>query len=198
MTHWGWYWKVKLNHKHKKLCGSFTVLDSFVMFKNKVLVELCRNDVIFEIPALNLQILLLDHEYLVTYNNGRYSISTEALPCHYGGLRYYFRCPECNRRMRILYCNTGKFLCRKCLNLCYYSQILRPSVRCTVIAGNIKAKLESRAGSLNRRPPWMKNKTFKTLLRKYEHCYDFHYRNACRKELLAYYPHKASLINQLF
>lgn len=42
-------------------------------------------------------------------------------PCNYGGWRQWFLCPECNRRVAIVY--GGKyFRCRHCQNLTYASQ----------------------------------------------------------------------------
>lgn len=37
---------------------------------------------------------------------------------HYGGVRYWWLCPHCGRRVRILY-SGGRFLCRRCHNLTY-------------------------------------------------------------------------------
>ncbi len=48
----------------------------------------------------------------------------EATPCNYGGFRYWFLCPSCFSRRRILYMPYGAkyFSCRICYNLCYESQ----------------------------------------------------------------------------
>lgn len=39
----------------------------------------------------------------------------------FGGRRYYFICPHCNRRMRTLHINGGEIACRICHNLTYES-----------------------------------------------------------------------------
>lgn len=44
-------------------------------------------------------------------------------PCHFGGKRYWFKCPMCDRRIGVLYKN-GYFACRYCHGLTYYSQNL--------------------------------------------------------------------------
>ena len=42
--------------------------------------------------------------------------------CHFGGMRVWLKCPECNRRVAVIY-NAGKrFLCRACCGLNYASQ----------------------------------------------------------------------------
>ena len=43
-------------------------------------------------------------------------------PCNYGGFRLWFLCPECLKRVRVLYCAGKFFLCRHCYELPYQSQ----------------------------------------------------------------------------
>lgn len=43
-------------------------------------------------------------------------------PCNYGGERVWFLCPQCVKRVAVLYCSSGRFLCRHCSNLRYGSQ----------------------------------------------------------------------------
>ena len=43
--------------------------------------------------------------------------------CNYGGFRYWFNCPGCNRRSAILYEKQQEFLCRICHKLPYKSQM---------------------------------------------------------------------------
>ncbi len=53
-----------------------------------------------------------------------YRVQLEALPCRYGGRKWFFRCPlgHCQRRSRYLYCYQGLFICRRCTGLWYDSQ----------------------------------------------------------------------------
>jgi hypothetical protein len=50
-------------------------------------------------------------------------VTLDAVPCHYGGNRYYFECPQCRRRARCLYLPPGsnRFGCRQCKRLTYAS-----------------------------------------------------------------------------
>lgn len=41
--------------------------------------------------------------------------------CHYGGFRYWFKCPMCHQRKGKLYRHSGDFKCRTCADLTYYS-----------------------------------------------------------------------------
>ena len=45
-------------------------------------------------------------------------------PCHLGGVRYWFICPLCSRRVGGLYLAPGEeyFMCRRCNNLTYHSR----------------------------------------------------------------------------
>lgn len=48
-------------------------------------------------------------------------VNLVALPCAFGGQRYYFRCPACGRRRVILYWNDDRLLCQSCAQLRYAS-----------------------------------------------------------------------------
>ena len=43
-------------------------------------------------------------------------------PCHYGGSRPWFRCPNCLKRVGLLYDARGAFSCRHCSGLAYRTQ----------------------------------------------------------------------------
>jgi len=53
-----------------------------------------------------------------------YEVLIETTPCNYGGERWWFLCPVCFRRCRILYQPPSQsvFACRICHNLSYQSQ----------------------------------------------------------------------------
>lgn len=197
MAHWGWYWKVKLKHKPKRLCSHFMCLDSFELFRNKLGVQMSMNQVAYEIPKYKLKATLLSDRYDVEYDGGFYSIPIEKQPCNYGGFRYYLRCPKCNQRMRKLYCDQGVFNCRKCLNLGYYTQRLRPSERCLYMVVKVSKKLENMAGSLDRKPPWMKRRAFEGLKDRDDEYWEKRH-DAVRKELIEWYPNKRAEIEMLF
>jgi len=67
--------------------------------------------------------------YTVTKGNDepreyRYFVHIESTDCNYGGQRWWFRCPDCGRRCRVLYLPSDEiyFSCRICHNLTYESQ----------------------------------------------------------------------------
>jgi len=51
-----------------------------------------------------------------------YKISLIATVPNYGGLRWWFRCINCHRRVAVLYMGANYLACRKCYNLAYDSQ----------------------------------------------------------------------------
>jgi len=64
--------------------------------------------------------------YGVTHDGRREEICEaihfDTVANNYGGQRYYFLCPYCGRRCRILYMYRLHFKCRTCARLNYYSQ----------------------------------------------------------------------------
>ena len=57
----------------------------------------------------------------------------------------------------------------------------------------VRDKLQSMAGGIDKKPPWMKKKTFEKLQNKHFDYYDIKYEETLYKELLEYYPHKKNL-----
>jgi hypothetical protein len=49
-------------------------------------------------------------------------IRLRTTPCNYGGVRWWFACPSCNRRAAILYITGGRLCCIKCGRFSYASQ----------------------------------------------------------------------------
>lgn len=61
-----------------------------------------------------------------------YRVSLLSTFCRYGGMRWWFQCPDasCERRVRILYQSGKYFVCRKCARLWYDSQrYVNPSTK---------------------------------------------------------------------
>jgi len=50
-----------------------------------------------------------------------YLVSVVTTPCHFGGVRYWWLCPQCSRRCRILY-GGAVFVCRRCSGAYYETQ----------------------------------------------------------------------------
>lgn len=172
MTHWGWFWSVK-NKKHiaRKLCSSFVSIDSFKVFKNS-------ENTGFTVVPLQVRAEPGPGYLKITYRNHKnstYNIPVEKQPCNYGGFRYFFKCPLCQGRMRMLYfAQNSVFLCRKCLNLSYESQCRRPAMRYAYMSDKIKSHIKDRGGDIDyyKKPPRMHQSTYQRLkeLRTYYEC----------------------------
>ena len=193
MAHWGWYWKIKMKHKPKKSCTQYPCLDSFSLFKIKNSFESCLGKVALEMPPYNLKATLLYDRYCVEYEEGKYEIPIEKQPCNYGGSRYFLHCPKCNRRMRFLYCDKGMFACRKCLKIGYFTQRLRPSIRCIIMENKYVNKIKLMGGDHYKKPPRMKTVRYDSLKQRCIN-YENKFEDSVRKELLKWYPKKRAEI----
>ena len=150
MAHWGWYWKVKVKHIPRKLCSNLTQIDSFKLYKNNTMAG-------FTVKPLDIKSEPNLDSIKITYRNHKahsYTITIEKLPCNYGGFRCFFKCPLCSKRMRILYfAEQSVFLCRKCLNLSYQSQCLRPSMRYLYMSKKVENSIHNKSGDLYHKKP---------------------------------------------
>lgn len=186
MTHWGWYWKVKKQHVARKLCSSFAAIDSFKLYqKNNIIAG-------FIVEPLAITVEAYSSHLKITYRKRKeysYTIPVERISCNYGGFRSYFRCPLCEKRMRILYfAEQSIFLCRMCLNLSYNSQRLRTSRRYGHISDQIKAFVREKGGDLDqyKKPPRMHNTSYDKLRQK-QCYYESKFHQALNNELRKWY-----------
>jgi hypothetical protein len=69
--------------------------------------------------------------------------------CHYGGQRVWLVCPECQKRVGMVYCVEKYFRCRRCCGLNYHSQHLNYYDRQRLNLQAIRKKLGNDALSEN-------------------------------------------------
>ena len=77
-----------------------------------------------------------------------YEVSLVTTLCNFGGVRYWFVCPECSRRVGGLYLAPGEryFICRKCSNLTCHSRN-----RCVMAAfGHTSRQIEKLRSEIKR------------------------------------------------
>lgn len=183
MTHWGWYWKVKQNHSARTDCSQLISIDSFKLLKNSVNKGFSVQPfgIIAERYEDNLKITFRKHK------NHAYIIPIDKQACNYGGLRYYFICPLCDSRMRLLYlASKSTFLCRKCLNLGYKSQRLRPTLRYDYMTDKVTKSFDS---CINIKPKNMHTITYNRL-KNLQHYYEQKSYQAINIELRDWYGDK--------
>ena len=80
-------------------------------------------------------------------------IDLDTTPCHFGGERNWFLCPECYRRVACLYAGSGGYACRKCHGLNYESQHEGAFGRALLQAQKIGMNLGGTANSTEPFPP---------------------------------------------
>lgn len=100
----------------------------------------------------------------------RYSVQLTRTPCNYGNYRHWWLCPNCSKRVSVLYC-AGAYVCRHCLNASYGSQLQQPIDRLFSRAGAIRARLGWVAGiahGYGERPKGMHHSTYYRLLNEYD------------------------------
>ena len=87
--------------------------------------------------------------------------------CHYGGERPWFACPNCTRRVALLYLKPGaEFACRRCSSVAYASQREDAITR----SWRRQDKIERRLGAGQTRPGGMRQTRHVALLRQIVHC----------------------------
>lgn len=100
----------------------------------------------------------------------QYPLHLEWTPCNFGGKRPWFLCPNCGRRVAILY-GGERFACRRCHNLAYPSQREKDYDRAGRRADRIRKKLDWEPGALNGRgwkPKGMHWRTFERLVAEHD------------------------------
>jgi hypothetical protein len=91
-------------------------------------------------------------------------------PCRFGGKRTWFTCPQCARRVAVLYCPGKYFACRTCCELGYPSQKEDVGDRAMRQADKIRKRLGWPAGfahGLGSKPKGMHWRTYHRLMVEY-------------------------------
>ena len=112
----------------------------------------------------------IDLAYSYRGKSYRYSVQLTTTAPHYGGSRYWFRCPSCSKRVSVLYC-AGTYVCRHCLNALYGSQLQQPIDRLFSRADTIRQRLGWQSGIAHgsgTKPKGMHSKTFDRLVNEHD------------------------------
>lgn len=96
-------------------------------------------------------------------NNG-YWIETTSQRCNYGGLRYFFICPNCGKSVIRLYYHDDRLVCRKCTGGRYWTENRAKGERIERKIEAIRAKL----GTQGTKPKGMHSKTYERLTHELE------------------------------
>jgi hypothetical protein len=107
------------------------------------------------------------HTIRLVVSEMEFSLNLTRLCQPLGGERVYFLC-HCRRRVDFLYCARGRFACRKCQRLHYWSQALGPVHRRTHALIKRRRRLGQPQGSglladFPAKPKWMRWRTYERL-----------------------------------
>jgi hypothetical protein len=108
-------------------------------------------------------------DYRVNGEPVQESIHLEHTPCHYGGSRTWFQCPNCGKRSGVLYLAGKYFVCRKCGGIHYASQSESETDRAIRKARKYRKQLQADAdidAPIMRKPKGMHWKTFERLVKQ--------------------------------
>jgi hypothetical protein len=93
-------------------------------------------------------------------------VSIASTPCNYGGIRRWFCCPDCRKRIAVIYIQGRSCTCRRCHDLVYRSQRERTGERARVRLQEIRVRLGGSANLLEpfpAKPKWMRWRTYEVL-----------------------------------
>ncbi len=109
-------------------------------------------------------------DYTITQDGtGRHvaeRVNINRTACPYGGMRPWFSCPRCARRVAVLYLRRGFFACRHCQRVAYSSQSEDALDR----LWRQQQKIEARLGENWRRPKGMRQATYDRLFGRLLDC----------------------------
>ena len=103
-----------------------------------------------------------------------YDVGITTSSCHYGNYRYWFNCPNCNKRVSVLYC-AGLYVCRHCIKANYATQLMQPIDKLFRKVAKIRHRLEWKPGIANghgSRPKGMHRKTYDRLVSEHDRIAD--------------------------
>ena len=103
-----------------------------------------------------------------------YDVGITTSSCHYGNYRYWFNCPNCNKRVGVLYC-AGLYVCRHCIGANYATQLMQPIDKLFRKVAKIRHRLEWKPGIAyghGSRPKGMHRKTYDRLVSEHDRIAD--------------------------
>ena len=101
----------------------------------------------------------------------RYDIRLTTTRPHFGGIRYWWLCPRCGKRVAVLYC-AGYCVCRHCIGVKYQTQHLQLLDRQFKRISTLRERLGWYGGiahGTQGKPPRMHHRTYYRLLGEYHH-----------------------------
>ena len=98
---------------------------------------------------VDLQGMVLSYRIQSTGEVVEQRVQTQTSPFHLGGQRQWFTCPQCSKRVAVLYAPGRYFACRLCGGLGYATQKESVGDRASTKADKLRKRLGWQAGILN-------------------------------------------------
>ena len=124
----------------------------------------CIADISYTLADSKLQLRYSDQ---LTQGHLVQNIELVTTACNYGGKRYWLYCPDCGKRVRVLYYSGNHFTCRTCSKLLYGCQLEDRVDRLTRRLNKVRGHLNGTGllGSYSpAKPKWMRWRTYENLL----------------------------------
>ena len=108
-----------------------------------------------QVAGISIRMDLHDRSMVLTYRMRttgelvEQRVHTQTSACHLGGERRWFSCPQCTKRVAVLYARGKYFACRNCYGLAYATQKEGAGDRAASRAEKLRKRLGWEAGILN-------------------------------------------------
>lgn len=112
----------------------------------------------------------------------------EKVACNFGGSRFWLKCPQCEARSLRVFFNkrNGKYACRRCVGVAYYSQSEDRIDR----VWRKQLKLEKRLGEYWAKPKGMHQRTYSKVMHIILECERF------REDLIFSYSNQLAMLER--
>lgn len=112
--------------------------------------------------------LVTDGTHQLYFEDVLTPVSVTRTPCHFGGSRPWFSCPQCSKRTATLFRGTGGLGCRGCSGLYYETQRASGSMKTLLRLRRMRAKLGATSLSvLDPFPPKPKGLRWQSYLKRW-------------------------------
>ena len=106
-----------------------------------------------EVASINIQVdfqsMVLSYQMKSTDELVEQRVQTQTSPCNLGGHRHWFTCPQCSKRVAVLYALGRYFACRLCGGVGYATQKESVGDRAMTKADKLRKRLGWPAGIAN-------------------------------------------------
>lgn len=108
-----------------------------------------RSSIVIRVDALQVELVYSYTAVGLPAESIRQAVVLETTPCTLGGSRSWFQCPDCSKRVAVIYGKGRLFACRQCKGLAYASQREGSEDRATRQANRIRKQLGWPVGIFN-------------------------------------------------